>query len=77
MLILGNDSHTSRTQPTACEDRPRSCANTTMAEPAEQIDTETDEKYGEFETEDGDLIVYDRDEKAAWIQSSTATTVEQ
>ncbi|WP_299264550.1 DUF7331 family protein [Halorientalis sp.] len=48
-----------------------------MAEPAEQIDTETDEKYGEFETEDGDLIVYDRDEKAAWIQSSTATTVEQ
>ena len=48
-----------------------------MAEPAERIDTEIDEKYGEFETDDGDLIVYDRDDKAAWLQSNTVSPVEQ
>jgi hypothetical protein len=46
-----------------------------MAEPAERIDTES--TYGEFETETGDLIVYDRDAEAGWIQSNTVVPIEQ
>mgnify|MGYP006288145319 CR=1 FL=1 len=77
MLIFANGSHTGETRRTWCDGTPRPRVNTTMAEPAERIDTEIDEKYGEFETDDGDLIVYDRDDKAAWLQSNTVSPVEQ
>ena len=47
-----------------------------MAEQAETTDTDPEEQYGQFETEDGDLIVYDRDDETAWLQSDTASPVE-
>lgn len=77
MLIFDNGSHTGKARWPECGDTRRPRVNTTMAEPAERIDTEIDEKYGEFETDDGDLIVYDRDDKSAWVQSNTVTPVEQ
>ncbi|WP_336001094.1 DUF7331 family protein [Halorientalis halophila] len=48
-----------------------------MAEPAERSELDRTDKYGEFETEAGDLIVYDRDGDAAWIQSDTFQSLEQ
>lgn len=35
-------------------------------------DSSTDEQYGAFTTDDGDTIVYDRTNSAAWIQSDYA-----
>lgn len=39
-------------------------------------DGTTDERYGAFETGDGGLVVYDRDEPTAWIQSDYAVDVD-
>ncbi len=40
-------------------------------------ETDTDEKetYGVIKTEDGDLVIYDRDEKTAWLQSDHTVDV--
>jgi len=33
-------------------------------------------RYGAIETMDGDTVIYDREESAAWLQSSAAVPVE-
>jgi len=38
-------------------------------------DTSSNEQYGAFTTDDGDTIVYDRTNSAAWIQSDYAIEV--
>lgn len=38
-------------------------------------DTEDGGRYGAIEAGNGDVIVYDRDEPRAWIQSSYAVAV--
>jgi len=45
-----------------------------MAEQAEESGS-TQAKYGTFETDDGDVIIYDRDEPSAWLQSDTVRDV--
>lgn len=41
-----------------------------------QADTEhDDERYGAIETGDGDVVIYDRDNETAWLQSDTAVAV--
>jgi hypothetical protein len=40
-----------------------------------QTDTADDERYGAIETGDGDVVIYDRDNQTAWLQSDTAVSV--
>jgi hypothetical protein len=41
-----------------------------------QTDTEhDDERYGAIKTGDGDVVIYDRDNETAWLQSDTAVAV--
>lgn len=44
-----------------------------LSRPESTMKSETDmdekETYGAIETEDGDLVIYDRNEKTAWLQS--------
>lgn len=47
---------------------------TTDAEPA-TADSQSDEQFGAFTTDDGDTIVYDRRNSAAWIQSDYAIEI--
>lgn len=35
-------------------------------------DAETDERYASIETDDGDLVIYDREDSTAWLQSDHA-----
>lgn len=35
----------------------------------ETTEIETRERYGAIETGDGDLVIYDREETSAWLQS--------
>lgn len=42
-----------------------------------QTDTEHDERYGAIETGDGDVVIYDRDEGTAWLQSDTALALDE
>lgn len=34
-----------------------------------RTDTDDDEWYGAIETGDGDVVIYDRNEETAWLQS--------
>jgi hypothetical protein len=38
-------------------------------------DSRKDSRYGAFETEGGSVVVYDRDEPTAWIQSDYTVTL--
>ncbi|MDG5778137.1 hypothetical protein VB773_04665 [Haloarculaceae archaeon H-GB2-1] len=38
-------------------------------------DSRQESKYGAFETEGGAVVVYDRDEPTAWIQSNYSVTL--
>jgi hypothetical protein len=40
-----------------------------------ETDTDEETKYGAIETEDGDLVIYDRNEETAWLQSDHAIDV--
>jgi len=40
-----------------------------------KTDTESGERYGAIETADGELVIYDRDEETAWLQSDQAVDV--
>jgi hypothetical protein len=40
-----------------------------------QTDTADDERYGAIETGDGDVVIYDRDNENAWLQSNTTVAV--
>jgi hypothetical protein len=40
-----------------------------------KTDTESDERYGAIETAEGDLVIYDRDEETAWLQSNRTVDV--
>lgn len=46
-----------------------------------EITTDTDarnaERYRSLETGDGDLVIYDREETTAWLQSSHSVSLEQ
>jgi len=42
---------------------------------ASKTDTKSDERYGVIETEDGELVIYDRDEETAWLQSDRTVDV--
>lgn len=35
----------------------------------ETIESDAQERYGAIETGDGDLVIYDREETTAWLQS--------
>jgi len=37
-----------------------------------ETDTDADERYGAIETADGDIVIYDRQQETAWLQSDTA-----
>jgi hypothetical protein len=43
----------------------------------DQTGPEQDAKYGSFETEDGDTVLYDRDEPTAWLQSDRTVRVRE
>lgn len=43
--------------------------------PATTSESGRKERYGAFETGDGDVVVYDRKEPTAWIQSTFAVEV--
>ena len=38
-------------------------------------DTDDAKRYGAIETAEGDLVIYDRDEDTAWLQSDHAVDV--
>ena len=40
-----------------------------------ETDTEDDTAYGAIETGDGDLVIYDRNEETAWLQSDHTVDV--
>lgn len=41
-----------------------------------QTDTDDkDERYGTIETADGDLLIYDRNQETAWLQSDHTVDV--
>ena len=40
-----------------------------------ETDTEEEAAYGAIETEDGDLVIYDRNEETAWLQSDHTVDV--
>lgn len=41
-----------------------------------ETDTDPDdERYGAIETGDGDVVIYDRDNQSAWLQSDTTIDV--
>jgi hypothetical protein len=40
-----------------------------------KADTESNEQYGAIETAEGDLVIYDRDEETAWLQSDRTVDV--
>ena len=51
-------------------------ATATMAEQRhDQTGSEQDAKYGSFETDEGETVLYDRDEPTAWLQSDTTARV--
>jgi hypothetical protein len=43
--------------------------------PETETDTKDEAAYGAIETEDGDLVIYDRDEETAWLQSNHTVDV--
>jgi hypothetical protein len=43
-----------------------------MTSTAEKSTGEADDRYGAFETGNGDLVVYDRENPEAWVQASNA-----
>lgn len=47
----------------------------TTSDQAPDDELATDEQFGAFTTDDGDTIVYDRTNSAAWIQSDYAVDV--
>jgi hypothetical protein len=47
-----------------------------MAEHAAQYEPEQDARYASFETAEGDLVLYDRDDPTAWLQSDTVVTAD-
>jgi hypothetical protein len=47
----------------------------TTSDRAPDDELATDEQFGAFTTDDGDTIVYDRTNSAAWIQSDYAVDV--
>jgi hypothetical protein len=42
-----------------------------------QTDTADDERYGAIETGDGDVVIYDRDNETAWLQSDTTVPLDE
>jgi hypothetical protein len=49
-----------------------------MAEQSiERTGAERAEKYGSFETDEGETVLYDRDEPTAWLQSDTTAEVRE
>lgn len=40
-----------------------------MSEQAPEIDEESDERYATLEIAEGDVVIYDREEPNAWLQS--------
>lgn len=40
-----------------------------------QTDTKDGKRYGAIETGDGDVVIYDRNEQTAWLQSDTTHAV--
>lgn len=40
-----------------------------------ETDTDEETTYGAIETEDGDLVIYDRGEETAWLQSDHTVDV--
>lgn len=44
-------------------------------EPAPNDSGEADEQYGTFTTGDGDVVVYDTENPAAWLQSNYTVPV--
>ena len=58
--------------------QPLRCSNgSTRPENTMKSETDMDEKktYGAIETEDGDLVIYDRNEETAWLQSDHTVDV--
>jgi hypothetical protein len=47
-----------------------------MVETHTRSGTPTD-RYGSFETADGDVVLYDREDSTAWIQSNYAIDFEE
>jgi hypothetical protein len=49
-----------------------------MAEQSiDRTGAERAEKYGSFETDEGETVLYDRDEPTAWLQSDTVAEVRE
>lgn len=48
----------------------------TRPETIAETDSETDVRYATLETGDGDLIIYDREEPSAWVQSNHTVDLE-
>jgi len=40
-----------------------------------QTDTESGERYGAIETAEGELVIYDRNQETAWLQSDRTVDV--
>lgn len=47
-----------------------------MAEQKTDFDIQQDGTFASFETADGDLVIYDRQEPTTWFQSDTVSDVQ-
>lgn len=50
--------------------------HTTMAQPATDAETEPVERYASFETSDGQVVLYDREDPTSWLQTDTLVAIE-
>jgi hypothetical protein len=47
-----------------------------MAQPATDAETEPVECYASFETSDGQVVLYDREDPTSWLQTDTLVAIE-